>query len=105
MVAISAAVLCLLAVAGIVTALLLALASDGAFDRPDRPAPAAAVETVQRELAELNYYHGPINGDMTTSTTAAIGDLQRQAGLSPSGRMNPATESALISRLEHRTRS
>ena len=58
--------------------------------------PSAAVETLQRELGQLNYYEGPITGTMNTQTVAAIKDLQRDAGLPQTGTMNAATQRALV---------
>jgi peptidoglycan hydrolase-like protein with peptidoglycan-binding domain len=59
------------------------------------PAPSAAIETLQRELGQLNYYEGPITGTMTTQTEQAITYLQRDAGLPQTGTMNAATTAAL----------
>jgi peptidoglycan hydrolase-like protein with peptidoglycan-binding domain len=63
--------------------------------------PSAAVKTLQQELAQLNYYEGPIDGLMGPQTVAAIQDLQRQAGLPQTGTMNSATEAALHYYLIH----
>jgi peptidoglycan hydrolase-like protein with peptidoglycan-binding domain len=63
--------------------------------------PSAAVKTLQQELAQLNYYEGPIDGIMGAQTVAAIQDLQRQAGLAQTGTMNSATEAALHNYLIH----
>jgi peptidoglycan hydrolase-like protein with peptidoglycan-binding domain len=64
-------------------------------------APSAAVKTLQQELAQLNYYEGPIDGIMGPQTVQAIQDLQRQAGLPQTGTMNSATEAALHNYLIH----
>ena len=64
-------------------------------------APSAAIETLQRELGQLNYYEGPVDGIMGPQTIAVIKDLQRQAGLPQTGTMNPATQAALASYLAH----
>jgi hypothetical protein len=71
--------------------------------RPTTPAvpPSAAVKTLQQQLGRLNYYEGPVDGIMGPQTTAAIRDLQRQAGLPQTGTMNPATQAALASYLAH----
>ena len=58
-------------------------------------APSAAVETLQRQLAQLNYYDGPITGTMTPQTVSAITFLQRDAHLPETGRMDAATTAAL----------
>jgi Putative peptidoglycan binding domain len=69
---------------------------------PVTPAqPSAAVETLQRQLGQLNYYEGPVDGLMGPQTTAAIKDLQRQAGLPQTGVMNAATQAALANYLAH----
>ena len=57
--------------------------------------PSAAVETLQRELGQLNYYEGPVNGFMTPQTVQAITYLQRDAHLPQTGTMNAATQAAL----------
>jgi peptidoglycan hydrolase-like protein with peptidoglycan-binding domain len=58
-------------------------------------APSAAIETLQRELGQLNYYEGPVTGTMTSQTTQAITYLQRDAHLPQTGTMNAATQAAL----------
>jgi hypothetical protein len=63
--------------------------------------PSAAVMQLQRELGQLNYYEGPVDGVMGPQTTAAIKDLQRQAGLPQTGQMNAATQAALANFLAH----
>jgi Putative peptidoglycan binding domain len=63
--------------------------------------PSAAVETLQRQLGQLNYYEGPVDGVMGPQTIAAIKDLQRQAGLPQTGQMNAATQAALANYLAH----
>ncbi len=57
--------------------------------------PSAAVETLQKQLGQLNYYEGPVDGLMGPQTTAAITYLQRDAGLPQTGTMNAATQAAL----------
>jgi peptidoglycan hydrolase-like protein with peptidoglycan-binding domain len=63
--------------------------------------PSAAVKTLQQQLGQLNYYEGPVDGIMGPQTTAAIKDLQRQAGLPQTGTMTPATQTALARYLAH----
>ena len=63
--------------------------------------PSAAVMQLQRELGQLNYYEGPVDGIMGPQTIAAIKDLQRQAGLPQTGQMNAATQAALANYLAH----
>lgn len=67
----------------------------GGAPAPAAPAPSAAIKTLQSELAQLNYYEGPITGVMNTQTHAAIGYLQRDAHLPQTGTMNAATQVAL----------
>ena len=71
--------------------------------QPTTPAvpPSAAVKTLQQQLGQLNYYEGPVDGIMGPQTTAAIKDLQRQAGLPQTGTMTPATQTALARYLAH----
>ncbi|MBV9793421.1 MAG: peptidoglycan-binding protein [Actinobacteria bacterium] len=70
---------------------------------PSTPAvvPSASVKKLQQELGQLNYYEGPVDGVMGPQTTAAIKDLQRQAGLPQTGTMNSATQAALDNYLVH----
>jgi Putative peptidoglycan binding domain len=66
---------------------------------PVPAAPSAAVETLQRELARLDYYEGSFTGTMNNQTVAAITYLQRDAGLPQTGTMNAATQHALATML------
>jgi Putative peptidoglycan binding domain len=63
--------------------------------------PSASVMQLQRQLGQLNYYEGPVDGVMGPQTIAAIQDLQRQAGLPQTGQMNAATQAALANYLAH----
>ena len=58
-------------------------------------APSASVEMLQRDLGQLNYYEGPVNGVMTPQTIQSIKYLQRDARLPQTGEINPATSQAL----------
>jgi Putative peptidoglycan binding domain len=79
-----------------------ATGSSGTSGHPVTPVhPSAAVMQLQRELGQLNYYEGPVDGLMGPQTTAAIKDLQRQAGLPQTGQMNAATQAALANYLAH----
>jgi peptidoglycan hydrolase-like protein with peptidoglycan-binding domain len=71
--------------------------------QPTTPAvtPSASVKKLQQQLGQLNYYEGPVDGIMGPQTTAAIKDLQRQAGLPQTGTMNTATQAALANYLAH----
>ena len=63
--------------------------------------PSASVMQLQRQLGQLNYYEGAVDGVMGPQTIAAIQDLQRQAGLPQTGQMNAATQAALANYLAH----
>jgi hypothetical protein len=63
--------------------------------------PSAAIETLQRELGQLNYYEGPITGTENSETVAAITYLQRDAHLPQTGVMDAATQQALVAMLAH----
>ena len=65
------------------------------------PASPGTHARLQRELGQLNYYEGPVDGLMGPQTIAAIKDLQRQAGLPQTGQMNAATQAALANYLAH----
>jgi peptidoglycan hydrolase-like protein with peptidoglycan-binding domain len=62
---------------------------------PKTPTHAAAVTTLQQQLAQLHLYAGSIDGLMGPKTIAGITAIQREAGLTQTGRMNAATEAAL----------
>ena len=64
---------------------------------PKTPAPAtaAAVTTLQQQLAQLHLYSGSIDGIMGPKTSAGITAIQREAGLAQTGKMNAATQTAL----------
>jgi hypothetical protein len=69
---------------------------------PVTPAhPSAAVEKLQQELGQLNYYEGPVDGIMGPQTIQAITYLQRDAHLPQTGQMNAATQAALANFLAH----
>ena len=110
------------AVAGIATALTMALGAPAASANMPTPdpsagtstgtgthtgghhsdvAPSAAMKTLQQQLAQLNYYNGPISGYWNQATTHAIENLQRAADLPQTGTMNTATQQALDYQLAH----
>jgi peptidoglycan hydrolase-like protein with peptidoglycan-binding domain len=62
---------------------------------PKTPTHAAAVTTLQQQLAQLHLYAGSIDGLMGPKTIAGITAIQREAGLTQTGRMNAATQAAL----------
>jgi peptidoglycan hydrolase-like protein with peptidoglycan-binding domain len=80
-------------------------ASTSAPAQPTTPVtpvhPSAAVEKLQQELGQLNYYEGPVDGIMGPQTIQAITYLQRDAHLPQTGQMNAATQAALASFLAH----
>jgi peptidoglycan hydrolase-like protein with peptidoglycan-binding domain len=59
------------------------------------PVPSPAVEQLQRELAQLNYYNGNIDGLMGPQTHDAISYLQRDAHLKQTGQLDSRTQLAL----------
>jgi Putative peptidoglycan binding domain len=63
--------------------------------------PSAAVQKLQQELGQLNYYEGPVDGIMGPQTIQAITYLQRDAHLPQTGQMNAATQAALANFLAH----
>jgi putative peptidoglycan binding protein len=63
--------------------------------------PSAAVKSLQQQLAQLNYYDGPITGVENANTVQAIQYLQRDAHLPQTGQLNSATRAALTSMLAH----
>lgn len=63
--------------------------------------PSAAVEALQSELGQLDYYEGPDSGIMNAQTVAAIRYLQRDAHLPQTGQMNSATQAALATFLQN----
>ncbi|MET1008167.1 MAG: peptidoglycan-binding domain-containing protein, partial [Propionibacteriaceae bacterium] len=63
--------------------------------------PSQSVKTLQSQLAQLNYYDGPISGYWNTATTNAVDSLQASAHLPQTGTMNTATQAALDYQLVH----
>ena len=57
--------------------------------------PSPTVRLLQQQLAQLNYYEGPINGIDSTQVHQAIEYLQRDAHLPQTGQLNAATQAAL----------
>jgi peptidoglycan hydrolase-like protein with peptidoglycan-binding domain len=71
---------------------------------PARPAPlpapsAAAARRLQRDLAALGLYAGPVTGVIGPLTSAAIRRFQASAGLAVDGKAGPATLAAIAARL------
>ncbi len=65
------------------------------------PVSSAYVANLQRELGELNYYEGPVNGEMTAQTVQSIKYLQRDADLPQTGYFDQVTYLALQQMLVH----
>ncbi len=63
--------------------------------------PSQSIKTLQAQLAQLNYYNGPISGYWNSETTNAIDYLQASAHLPETGTMNTATQAALDHQLAH----
>ncbi len=68
---------------------------------PPNTPPSSAIQQVQRQLAQLNYYEGPISGYPNAQYIQAIQYLQRDAQLPQSGQLTPATRQALQYMLVH----
>ena len=62
---------------------------------PNQELPASQVRTIQRELGQLNYYEGPVDGIMGPQTVQAIKYLQRDAQLPQTGYYDQVTYLAL----------
>lgn len=58
-------------------------------------APSPTIRLLQQQLAQLNYYEGPVNGIDSAQVHQAIEYLQRDAHLPQTGILTPATQSAL----------
>lgn len=57
--------------------------------------PSAQIETLQKDLGQLNYYEGPVNGYPSVQLEKSITYLQADAGLPQTGRMDAATQAAM----------
>ena len=57
--------------------------------------PSAQIETLQKDLGQLNYYEGPVNGYPSVQLEKSITYLQADAGLPQTGRMDAATQTAM----------
>jgi hypothetical protein len=55
----------------------------------------AEVDTLQRQLGQLNYYEGPVNGELDAQTVQSLKYLQRDADLPQNGVFDRATYLAL----------
>ena len=63
--------------------------------------PSGQVETWQKDLGQLNYYEGPVNGYLTPLTVQSIKYLQAAAHLPQTGQMDAATQAAMQYMLVH----
>jgi peptidoglycan hydrolase-like protein with peptidoglycan-binding domain len=63
------------------------------------------VELLQRDLAALCQYSGPVNGVFTSATEAAVTEFQKDVGLTADGQFGPQTAVALIREGEFRPSS
>ncbi|HUA48451.1 MAG TPA: peptidoglycan-binding domain-containing protein [Solirubrobacteraceae bacterium] len=59
----------------------------------------ASVVALQHELAQLNYYEGPVDGVLGPATLAAITNFQRANGLNPDGVAGAGTLSKIHEQL------
>lgn len=59
-------------------------------------ATGAAVENLQRALAQLGLYRLPVDGDYGPATVEAVEAFQRQQGLPVDGILGPQTQQALV---------
>ncbi|HEY5978278.1 MAG TPA: peptidoglycan-binding domain-containing protein [Microlunatus sp.] len=57
--------------------------------------PSAQIETLQKDLGQLNYYEGPVNGYPSVQLEQSIKYLQADAGLPQTGRMDAPTQAAM----------
>jgi peptidoglycan hydrolase-like protein with peptidoglycan-binding domain len=63
---------------------------------PAKPAPKPSLYTrAQTKLKDLGDYSGPINGQRTKATVAAIEKFQKDKSIKVSGRLTPETVKAL----------
>lgn len=75
------------------TAAGLIVGLDGGTYQPYKP---EVVSKVQAALAQKGFYKGEINGTLDKPTMTAIGEFQKQNGLTVSGVPSPSTRKALL---------
>jgi len=63
---------------------------------------AGAVRSLQRSLARLGFFRGPITGFYGPLTSAAVKRFQRSAGLHSDGVWGPKSQAALRAALKRR---
>jgi putative peptidoglycan binding protein len=59
--------------------------------------PASALEGAQSRLMNLGYLTGEIDGSWDAPTRKALQQFQREAGLEPTGELDPGTADLLVS--------
>ncbi len=62
--------------------------------------PSDTVKELQKELKELGYYEGSIDGLYGSETEQAVKDFQKDEGLTVDGKYGPATHKALLAALD-----
>ncbi len=63
---------------------------------PPKPKPNAPIADLQAALTDLGYDPGPVTGEMSFKTQAALFAFQESAGLAPTGTTNAETTRALL---------
>jgi peptidoglycan hydrolase-like protein with peptidoglycan-binding domain len=62
--------------------------------------PSDTVKELQKELKELGYYDGDIDGLYGSETEEAVKEFQKEAGITVDGKYGPATHKALVEALD-----
>lgn len=65
---------------------------DGGDYQPYKP---SVIERVQRQLSELGYYQGPVDGRLSQETMEALGQFQKENRLVVTGIPTPRTRQRL----------
>jgi peptidoglycan hydrolase-like protein with peptidoglycan-binding domain len=66
----------------------------------EKEQPSDAVKELQKELKELGYYDGEVDGLYGSETEQAVKDFQKDEGLTVDGKYGPATHKALLAALD-----
>lgn len=78
---------------------------DGDHD-PGSPVLEADATQIQRDLAKLGFYKGPVNGKYGPMTRAAVRAFQKANGLSPDGKYGKITDEVLDEQIgKHRAKN